>query len=83
MPFATHDVINQPPPRVGHNVFTEDTALTDALDREGAGWAAADISDLGEFAGSEQAMEWGRLANENQPILQTHDKYGYRIDRID
>ncbi len=83
MPFATHDVVNQPPPRVGHNVFTEDTALADGLARECAEWAAGDISDLGELAGSEQAMEWGRLANENQPILQTHDKYGHRIDRID
>jgi len=83
MPFTTHDVVNQPPPRSGHNVFTEDVGLVDALSREGAGWAAHDITELGGLAGSEQAIEWGRLANENQPILQTHDRSGYRIDRID
>lgn len=83
MAFATHEVVNQPPPRSGFDVFGGDRALVSALDREGAGWAAADLADLGARAGSEEAMEWGRLANENQPVLLTHDRFGNRLDRID
>ncbi|MCJ7725323.1 MAG: acyl-CoA dehydrogenase family protein, partial [Acidimicrobiia bacterium] len=83
MAFATHEVVNQPPPRSGFNVFGDDQALSAALDREGAGWAAADLADLGALAGSEEALEWGRLANENQPVLLTHDRFGHRLDRID
>ena len=26
---------------------------------------------------------WGRLANENRPVLRTHDRYGNRIDEVD
>ena len=83
MPHTTHEVLNQPPRRVGHNVFTEDRALVEGLEREGAGWAGDGLADLGSRAGSEEAQEWGRLANENRPILQTHDRFGNRIDRVD
>ena len=26
---------------------------------------------------------WGRLANENKPVLHTHDRYGNRIDEVE
>ena len=26
---------------------------------------------------------WGRLANENKPVLRTHDRYGNRIDEVE
>ena len=26
---------------------------------------------------------WGRLANENKPVLKTHDRYGHRIDEVE
>ena len=32
--FATHEVLNQPPPLDGVNLFASDTALRDALMRE-------------------------------------------------
>ena len=32
---------------------------------------------------SEQAQEWGRLANEHPPVLRTHDRYGNRIDEVE
>jgi putative acyl-CoA dehydrogenase len=28
-------------------------------------------------------IEWGRLANENKPILRTFDRYGHRIDEVE
>ena len=38
--MATHDVTNQSRPLVDYDVFGADPALTEALQREGAGWAA-------------------------------------------
>ena len=37
----------------------------------------------GRLAGSEQAQEWGRVANENPPKLRTHDRYGHRVDEVE
>jgi putative acyl-CoA dehydrogenase len=77
-----HEVTNQPPPLAGYNA-ADDDALTEALHREGAGWASGDVRRLGELAGSLQAAEHGRLANEYPPRLRTHDRYGHRVDEVE
>ena len=51
--------MNQPPPLVDYNVFEADLALREALEREGAEWAQDWLHELGEVAGTEQAIEWG------------------------
>jgi putative acyl-CoA dehydrogenase len=79
---ATHDVLNQPPPLVGFNA-ADDPAMLAALRREGGGWAEDSVRELGRSAGTEQAQEWGRLANENPPVLRTHDRFGHRIDEAE
>ncbi|WP_371496858.1 acyl-CoA dehydrogenase family protein [Kitasatospora sp. NBC_00374] len=79
---ATHEVTNQVPAPYGHDVAADPTLLA-ALHRAGAGWAEPELHRLGVLAGSEQAAEWGRLANENPPVLRTHDRYGHRIDEVD
>jgi putative acyl-CoA dehydrogenase len=79
---ATHEVTNQPPPLVGYDA-SQDPAMLDALHREGAGWAEAEVRRLGRLAGGEQAQENGRLANENPPRLRTHDRYGHRVDEVE
>ncbi|MEU8386072.1 isovaleryl-CoA dehydrogenase [Streptosporangium sp. NPDC048865] len=78
----THDVFNQAHPLTGHDV-SADAALMDGVVREGAGWATGELRRLGLLAGSEQAQEWGRLANEHPPVLRTHDRYGRRIDEVE
>ena len=78
----THEVTNQVPPLIGHDITTH-AALVEALHREGAGWAEAEIRELGRMAGSDPAQEWGRLANEHPPVLNTHDRYGHRIDEVE
>jgi putative acyl-CoA dehydrogenase len=78
---ATHEVLNQVPPLVGHDV-AQDKTLLDGLRREGAGWAEPELHELGTLAGTEQAIEWGRQANANPPVLRTHDRYGHRIDEV-
>ena len=79
---ATHVVSNQVPPLVGHDVAA-DPALLEGLHRHGASWAEAEVHELGQLAGSEQAQEWGRLANAHPPVLHTHDRYGNRVDEVE
>jgi putative acyl-CoA dehydrogenase len=79
---ATHEVTNQPPLLAGYDAAA-DTALLQALHREGAGWAETQIRRLGALAGSAQAQEHGRLANESPPRLRTHDRYGHRVDEVE
>ena len=78
----SHEVLNQSPPLEPYNVFEQDRPLVEALHREGGGWAAGQVSEVGEIAGGE-AVEWGRQANENTPVLRTHDRYGHRIDEVE
>src|ERR1700733_4320286 len=79
---STHEVFNQPPALTGYDVAA-DPALLDALRREGAGWAEESVRELGVLAGSVQAQEWGRQANEHPPVLRTHDRFGHRIDEVE
>jgi putative acyl-CoA dehydrogenase len=78
----THEVFNQPPALTGYDV-ADDAALLGAMRREGAGWATEAVRELGRMAGSAQAQEWGRQANENPPVLRTHDRFGHRIDEVE
>src|SRR5256885_2339230 len=80
--MTTHDVFNQVPPLAGYDV-ADDPALLDGLFREGGGWAAEEIHELGRLAGSEEWQEHGRLANEYRPVLRTHDRYGHRVDEVE
>ncbi|MCW2919364.1 MAG: acyl-CoA dehydrogenase domain protein [Actinomycetia bacterium] len=80
--MTTHDVFNQVPPLVDYDA-ADDPALLDGLAREGAGWASAEVHALGRLSGTEQAQEWGRLANEHSPVLRTHDRFGHRVDEVE
>jgi putative acyl-CoA dehydrogenase len=78
----THEVVNQPPPLVDYDV-AGDAALTEAVGREGAGWALDDLHRLGRFAGTAEPQQWADEANRNEPRLLTHDRYGHRIDEVE
>jgi putative acyl-CoA dehydrogenase len=79
---ATHDVDNQAPPLQPRNLFEDDRALQEALEREGAGWARQRLRAAGAFWGG-APMAWGAQANENPPSLHTHDRYGNRRDEVE
>lgn len=81
--MATHEVQNQAPPLLGYNVFDVDAPLREAVEREGAGWALPLLSDFGSRCGSEEVIRWGFQANENPPVLHTHDRFGNRRDEVD
>jgi putative acyl-CoA dehydrogenase len=78
----THAVSNQPPPLEGYNVFEQDRALQEALEREGAGWARERLVALGKEAGG-RALRWGVEANAFPPVLRTHDRFGNRRDEVE
>src|SRR3954447_5495076 len=80
---GTHEVTNQAPPLVGHDPIAGDAALSEACLRHADAGALASLAGLGVLAGSEQAQESGRLANENPPRLRTHDRYGHRVDEVE
>jgi putative acyl-CoA dehydrogenase len=87
-PWQTHTVFNQAPPLVDIDVFASNLPLVEAVEREGAGWVRERASALGRFVGAAGGwaggpQEWGRLANENKPVLRTFDRYGHRIDEVE
>src|SRR5918911_1927328 len=77
------EVLNQPPPLEGYNVFESNLPLVEALRREGAEAFEERVRVLGERAGTAESLERGRLANEYPPVLRTHDRYGNRIDEVE
>jgi putative acyl-CoA dehydrogenase len=81
MARETHEVVNQPLPLENLNLYRVDQTLRDAADRFGAGWAVPRLEEYGTMAGGALA-EAGRLANRHRPELQTHDRYGHRIDAV-
>ncbi|MEV6957982.1 acyl-CoA dehydrogenase family protein [Streptomyces sp. NPDC051207] len=87
MSGSTHSVTNQAPPLVGYDVFTADRALAAAVERHLdpalLDEARGELSALGRSAGSAQLQEWATQANENPPVLRTHDRYGNRLDEVD
>ncbi len=79
---ATHEVINQPLALADYNLFGADAPLKEAVAREGAEWAANDLSDFGARIGAADYLELGALANRHPPEFDTHDRYGRRIDHV-
>ena len=78
----THEVLNQPPPLENYNAYLTDAALVEGIRREQAGWAHIDLQTFGERSGSAEVIRWGFDANENPPVLHTHDRYGNRRDEV-
>ena len=77
------EVQNQPPPLEPYNLFASDAVLRDAVQREGAGWAKAELSALGATLGSPETIKLGFDANKFAPQLRTLDRYGHRLDEVE
>jgi putative acyl-CoA dehydrogenase len=73
---------NQSPALTGYNLFLSDRTLAEATRREGAEWAEPQLTELGKFLGTEEVQRWGFDANENPPVLHTHDLHGNRRDEV-
>ena len=78
----THQVENVSCELADYNMYVQDTALREAVQREGAAWAEADLRRFGQLTGSAEYLEQGNLANKHLPELETHDRFGNRIDLV-
>jgi len=80
--FETHQVSNQPPPFGGRNLWADDVALAEAVQREGGAAFAGQLARYGGLAGDE-LYRIGFDANRDRPRLRTHDAQGHRIDTVE
>lgn len=80
--YDTHEVTNQPPPLEEYNAFLSDVALAEGVERDGGSWALDDLETFGRKTGSHALIELGFLANENPPVLKTHNRFGHRVDQV-
>jgi putative acyl-CoA dehydrogenase len=80
--FITHTVDNQPVPLGPYNAYLSDTALREAVRREGGDWAQDPLGAYGAVVGGE-LMELGYFANENRPQLKAFDAQGRRIEEVE
>ncbi|HMA15626.1 MAG TPA: acyl-CoA dehydrogenase family protein, partial [Kiloniellaceae bacterium] len=81
--FATHEVGNQSPPFQDLNLFLADAALQEAVAREGTAGSDDGLAAFGAAAGSAEAFELGRLANDNPPKLRRFDQKGFPLDIVE
>ncbi len=78
----THRVENLSNDLADYNMYGQDTALGEAVQREGAAWAQEELSAFGQMTGSADYLELGRLANKFIPELDSHDRFGNRMDLV-
>ncbi|WP_226702322.1 acyl-CoA dehydrogenase family protein [Microbulbifer elongatus] len=79
---ATHTVVNQPRPLQGHNLYAGDTALREAVTRNGGHGGEDDLQRYGEVCGRPEWIERGFQANHYKPEFEPHDRVGNRIDQV-
>lgn len=79
---ATHEVVNVARELRDYNMFTQDAVLQQAVQREAAGWAQDELTAFGALTGQAEYRELGIVANHVKPELETHDRFGNRIDQV-
>ncbi|MDA8434996.1 MAG: acyl-CoA dehydrogenase family protein [Actinomycetales bacterium] len=82
-PHVTHEVVNQPPPRVDVDESAHDVALLEAVRRHDAGWAVGELHEIGTLVGSASFQQDAALANTVTPVLRAVDRWGNRVDEVD
>ncbi len=82
-PLRTHEVLNQPPPLQGLNLYTSDLAMVEAVAAFGTGEEHGHATAFGEVLSQPEVQEAGRLANVYPPVLKGFDRYGHRLDEVE
>lgn len=80
---VTHEVVNQPPPMVGRNIFTDNVPLVEAIQWTKSAGVVPTATELGAVLGTADMAELAARAHDHPPVLRTHDRVGHRIDEID
>ncbi|WP_018698975.1 acyl-CoA dehydrogenase family protein [Amorphus coralli] len=82
-PFETHRITNQVPPSDGCNLFDGDPILLAMLEEVLEPELEDELYRAGAYWGSADARDFARLANDNTPVLRTHDRTGRRLDVVE
>ena len=77
------EVENQPPPLESYNLLHSDRVLGEAVRREGASWAEAELGALGATLGRPETIALGFAANRYPPVLKSFDRFGHRLDEVE
>lgn len=80
--YKTHVVTNQPSPLLDYDAYDADKVLKECAAREGAGYDSETFHSIGKVCTSEEMLNWGVEANQYPPELETHDRFGHRIDQV-
>lgn len=75
--------LNQPPVLENYNLFSSDLPLQTAIEKNGGAWNNERAHTFGAHLGKAETLELGNLANENTPVLKTHDRFGNRSDTVE
>lgn len=78
----THAVENVSRELADYNLYVEDHALREAVQREGAAWAEAALQAFGSKIGAADYLQLGFAANRYTPEFDTHDRFGNRVDLV-
>ncbi|HSM11599.1 MAG TPA: acyl-CoA dehydrogenase family protein [Lysobacter sp.] len=73
---------NQPPEFAPRDLWSDDSALREAVAREGGGAYRQRLADYGAVAGDE-LLALSFDAHRDRPRLRSHDRFGARIDRVE
>lgn len=79
----THAVTNQPTPRVDVNEYTANQALVEAVAAFAPQADTNVLSEIGAHVGAEAFQQQAEIVNTQTPELQTHDRWGNRIDHVE
>ncbi len=79
--FQTHVVTNQPPEFAPRDLWSDDIALREALQREGGKDYTTRVAAYGALAG-DTLYGLGIDAHRDRPRLRSHDRFGHRIDTV-
>jgi putative acyl-CoA dehydrogenase len=81
--MPTHIVTNQAAPRVDVDEYRSNIALTEAVAALAPHANRAELSRIGRIVGSADFQHDAATANRVTPVLQTHDRWGRRIDHVE
>jgi len=82
-PHLTHAVTNQPPPRTDLDEYGTNVPLVEAVRHYRAEWAEDELTAIGRLVGGAAFQRAAEVANVNEPVLHTHDRWGNRIDEVE
>src|SRR3954454_13932092 len=81
--YATHEVLNQPPPLDDYDAFASDDTLRGGVRAFGAESAEPKLERAGRSVGSAPVQHLARQANRHTPERRTHDRFGNRVDEVE